>query len=203
MPKPDTVVFFTGAVLNCIEESKFYDEELASAEPLDKERVISLDQEIKATHEIFVSSIEFLPEAERSKLEHESKAIRKRLLKGMSARYTAIICSAQPSVAEVPLMETEGAQSLVRMEAFTELSGDLEGRELELLDSDNNEEKFPLTQKSLLRCPENYQPITFTNERPAQKRINPFSRDCRGYAQETRRTHEHPTRTRCRTKWEW
>lgn len=115
-----------------------------------------------------------LPEVQLTKIEYDYKAIRRRLLKGMSARYTAIICPAHPSVAEAPLNETKGVQSLVLMAAPTELS-DLGSSEHELFDSENNEKAIPITQKSLLKCPENYQPIAFTNERHASKKTNLFS----------------------------
>lgn len=90
-----TVAFFRGVVRNCIEESKFYNKELVSAEPIKKQRVVSMDQEVKATHEICCIQHQPLLEVGRTKIEYDYKASRKRLLKGMSVRYTAIICPAK------------------------------------------------------------------------------------------------------------
>lgn len=178
MSKIAPAAFFAGAVRTCIEESKFYEEELASAEPMNQQTVGLLDRKIKDTHEIYVSSIEMLSELERSEIEHEYKAIRKRLLKGMIARYKAIICPAQLIVAEAPMMDTEEPQSLALMAVSTESGSELGRSKLER-DASGNVEEIPITRRSLLKCPENYQPITFSNESRTSRNVNPFSRERR------------------------
>lgn len=175
MSETETVAFFAGAVRNCIEESQLHKEELASAGPMNKQMVVSLDQRVKTTHDVYISSIGRLPEVERTEMEHVYKAIRRQLLEGMMARYKTIICPAKSIV-------TEGTQPLAPTAGSTEPEGD----QLELYASDDDEET-PITRMSLLQCPENYKPITFTSERRVSKKVNPFSRDREGCGIENRR----------------
>lgn len=191
MSKTELVEFYVIAVKNCIEESKFYEEELSSAAPMNKQMVVSLDQKIKDTHEVYEASIGLVPEEERIKTDLNYKAIRKRLLKGVMARCKAIICPAQPSVAEPFMIETEDATSLPIMAVSTKSGSEIDSNKLELFASDNDEEEKPISRMSLLKCPESYQPITFANDHRASKKVNPFSRERRSYTVEKRRTNEH------------